>query len=881
MGETFKLNFITNGEGIVTIAEPEGFDGVDFNLKQKEKGYGRDISFAGGEVQFTFYRMNNHYFETIMYYFETFGWESEVKLIIEKEGIDNIIGDLDFKEADTDQLEYFSCKVIQDTNRAILERRADVKVDVFSSENIDGDAILPISTENILVKSKPITQISNWGVSIPFWAFTGNIVTFRVLHQNPLNVVEGYEIADTLSFLDRYIITSAGNSPTSLQLKNFAIIEAQDNLSNITITIENLLISYFIETGGDFDDNNILVGIPVEPEIRLYIGTDDNVQSISLYTSPLTFTKEFIGNESIDRFGDFTGTADRWDLTFDTRTINVGNIPRGFSLYAIFFMGRYNTITEWLEGDMTARATSIAYNTIAPSIRLYDAVSQVVLSTSGLATSFPFAEVNGEMYDQRLLNGNLLRNILDRPFNITLKDIGEWLPEINGDYEVQNDSTVFFGKYEDFYTNTEVGVFTGARFDDYKKSFNKRYAINLFSYGYKKFQAQKENEVDNTFDVVHGESQWSVLNRFVENKKEVKIGFVRDAFYIEEQRKKAISESSSTSTQDDDTIFIVDTLEATEDSVFEETDFLQHTYDVNTSILKLSNTGSFSFILIGLAVGEIFEILGGDSNAGTYTITNVSSNSVSLSGTSSANNDGERVTSFRYIVSLSTSRYITWANEGFNYIDNINNPNSYANLKYTVKRNIRRFYNQYLATANAYTNSAIKNTEYKNNGDLSLSYEGFQTVESDPLTPDNPILSPYTHQITLVTDFNTYKALEDSVKTDRGYIRTFDAKGLVIKIYPMEMKFINSAEYGELTIFGEEKNQPSLINIVYGNIGYLTINDEYRTTNIIYENEGEIFYIFDALGKLLYNPVFWQKITINDAVPTSKEQLIEWLSLIS
>jgi hypothetical protein len=881
MGETFKLNFVTNGEGIVDIDELVGFDGIDFKLKQKEKGYGRDISFAGGKVKFTFYRMRNHYFETIMYYFETFGWESEVKLIIEKEGIDNIIGDLDFKEADTDQLEYFSCNVIQDTNRAILERRAEINVDMFSSENVDGDTINPLTTENVLVKAKPITQISNWVVST-YWAFTGNISGFRILYQNPLNVVEDYEIQNTVSFFDRYIITSAGFPPTNSELKNFAIIDAQDNLSNITITVENLLISYFVGTGEDFNDNSTYTGVDVTPGLTLYVGTDDNVQSIYREGINLAYTKEFIGSESIERFGDFTGVADRWDLTFDDVTINIDSIPRGYKLYAVFYMDRYNTIVEWLEGEMTSVATSIAYNTIAPSIRLYDVVSQVVLSTSGLATSFPFTEINGEMYDQRLFNGNLLRNITDRPFNVSLKDISEWIVEINGDYEVQNDNTVFFGKYADFYTNNEIGVFTDVRFDDYKKSFNKKYAINQLIYEYKKYQSQKENEVKNTFDVVHGSSQWSILNRFVENKKEVSVGFVRDAFYIEEQRKKAILESNSTSTQDDDTIFIIDTLEAITESIFEETDFLQHTFDENIGILKITNTGDFSFILLGIVVGDIFEILGGDTNAGTYTVESVGSSSITLSGTNaSTNGDGERVTSFRYIISLETARYITWTNEGFTYIDNINNPNNYANLKYTIKRNIRRFYSQYLATANTYTNSAIKNTEYKNNGDLSLGYEGMQTVESDPYTPTDPILSPYTHQITLVTDFNTYKALENSIKTDRGYIRTFDAKGLVIKIYPQEMTYVNSAEIGELKIFGEEKNQPSLINIIYGNTGYLTINDEYRTTNIIYENVGEIFYIFDALGRLLYDPVFWQKITVNDAVPTTKEELIQWLSLLS
>lgn len=112
-GETFKLNFITNGEGIKPIDEPGGFDSVPFTFKQDEKRLGRDAFFGGdNENQFTFFKMRNHELETLLYYFETFGWESHVDLIIEKDGIDNIIGRLDFLYAETDLLGYFKCKVI-------------------------------------------------------------------------------------------------------------------------------------------------------------------------------------------------------------------------------------------------------------------------------------------------------------------------------------------------------------------------------------------------------------------------------------------------------------------------------------------------------------------------------------------------------------------------------------------------------------------------------------------------------------------------------------------------------------------------------------------------------------------------------------------------
>uniref|UniRef100_UPI003562061D hypothetical protein n=1 Tax=Seonamhaeicola sp. TaxID=1912245 RepID=UPI003562061D len=162
-GETFKLNFVTNGEGIFTINEPIGFNSIPFTLKQEDKRLGRDIFFGGdNENKFEFYRKRSHKIDLLFYYYETYGWESEVKLIIEKDGIDNIIGDLDFANAETDLLEYFKCSVIQDSGQALLKKREDITVDLFSDETVDEEYIEPLVTENILVLSKPTIQKSSW-----------------------------------------------------------------------------------------------------------------------------------------------------------------------------------------------------------------------------------------------------------------------------------------------------------------------------------------------------------------------------------------------------------------------------------------------------------------------------------------------------------------------------------------------------------------------------------------------------------------------------------------------------------------------------------------------------------------------------------------------
>jgi hypothetical protein len=97
-------------------------------------------------------------------YYKTYGFESEVEFILKKNGVTFTVGLLDFQMAKTDLLTYFECKVIQENNRAIINRRSDINVDVFSDKDLDLNTITPLTTENILLKAKPVLQVSEWKV---------------------------------------------------------------------------------------------------------------------------------------------------------------------------------------------------------------------------------------------------------------------------------------------------------------------------------------------------------------------------------------------------------------------------------------------------------------------------------------------------------------------------------------------------------------------------------------------------------------------------------------------------------------------------------------------------------------------------------------------
>lgn len=747
--------------------------------------------------------------------------------------------------------------------KAKLYRNKEFNVDVFSDEDINGNPITPLITQNVLVKSKPIAQSSSWEAPSSFSSLLYAEINLsrgnRYYAFNPAVSNIKYEIDNSL--LPFQPLSQRYNEESSILNvidNDYRILDAQDNLRNIKIDVSAL--DFHLDSSGD--------GY-IECKFELRYGSD-------FYTADkVTFFQEVVNGTSYTNKTSFTHTIDY--------------LNRGDKIWLYFYLRvRVSQTGGGITfGNLTANsmnvditATRVTYNTIVPSIRLYDGVSQVVKSISGLTTSFPFAQAGGEMYNQRIFSGNLLRTLTGRAFNISFKDIEEWLPEINGDYQVNDDGSVYFGRYADFYKNTEIGVFTDVRFDTYKKTFNPRFAINQFTYKYKKYASQKEKEIENTFDIAHGETQWRLMNDEVENKKEVDVNFVRDSFYLDEQRRKAFDLNANTSTQDDDTIFILDTKELENDLEFTETDFLRHTYDEETGYLKLTNTGNFNFQLLGIAVGETFKILD-DVNAGTYTLIEVTDRYIVINnGSGSIANNGERTTQFTYIVSTTTAPFISWSNEGFSYIDGITDTENFANLRYTIKRNIVRFYNQYLATCNLFAKKAIKNTSYKNNGTLALNYEGLQTVENEAFTPTTPLLSPYKHEIKLIMDFNTFMQLQSKARNEKGYIRFIDANMHVVKGFIQEATFKNTDKNGEMTAIIEEKYEQSTVNIVYSGESYIIINDEYRVHKLRYEVDGEKIKLKDEHGLLLYNPIYWHKIAVNSAISTTKEELLGKLKLL-
>jgi len=837
----FTLNFKSDNYGLKQIDEPFGTSDINFSLKQKDNGMGRDVSFSGGEIQFEFTHLRNHELKQLLYYHRKFGFEAVVVLTIEIDPLNKYTCDLDFATAETDDLEYFRCKGIEDGKLQIVKARKSVKVDLLSDVDVDGNYIGALVPDNILLLAKPVIQSSEWKSASSYITKTSHLGEYINICTQILNS----GIQDTYS---PYL-----QNGTFADRDFFKVLTAVNALKDININIKVKGNT----TGG------------TEKVIRVFVLKGNTIGTATSY-----------------EISNYSGSG---TVAFDINQFkHFDSIERGESLWMYVLVTQvlaYELTTTIETSNVTISAESTAYNSISKSLRLVDVMRQVVKSISGLQINAPRFEALGEFYDNRLFNGNFLRGITDKPFYVSLEDIEKSLPEMRGDWEIGSDGKIFFGIEQDFYANNEVGFFNNTQFSEMNKTFNPKYMINEFGFKYSNYQSLKENEEPNSADTIHGESKFVFFNKSVENKKEVEIDWTRDAFLIESTRRKALEITETTASQDDDTIFCIDSINTTFDNTFIEVTQLEHSFSAITNRLNLRNDGSVNFVSLGIEVGSVFVIQTIDPNAGNYTVFSVTQNTLELVRTSvgviGTIGNGNRLTKYTYTLSLAFVPFTNYTNQGFSETENLSSADNYSNRRYSIKRNIYNYWKSYLATANLYwKNSPLKNTWYKNNGDYTAKYAGVKLTEKADFIPDNPILTPvlYNEIVFANVDFLDFITLQNSIRSNRGFVRTIDNNERVIKIHSIDLEY--SLLEKELKIKGEERFEPASMTIVKQPNGYILINGQTGVSSILYEIKNEKVYIYDANRYRLYNPVYWMEVSINGAFADTKDILDNWLSLL-
>ena len=763
------LVFNSDGFGRVEIIEPVGFDGADFTFKQEKDRYGRDVSFAGGEVQFTFYKLTNyrgitHQFERLIEYRNTYGYESEVQYIIQYDGVDHIVGELDFEASTTDNYEKFECKVIQDQLEAVIKRNKGVNVNLLSDVDVNNEAIEPIEVQKVLVKATPLSVVSEWSMPTP--------VIFKDNDARDPTSIFGFSPQIVRSDIANTLSPFSGFDFSNDRAEDCVYIEAIDNLIDLEFKISNF--NYAVNFSG-----SVL-------KIIIRVGVDFNDAQDTEIVTPIP---------NNDNNGNYT--------------FRIPEIKRNERLWCYVFVentaGFMQVRIDSAEVSLTA--TSNAIDSVSNSIRLIDAMEQVTASISGATVDAPEFQQGGILYDNFLILGNQLRNIDITTFDITFEDILKGIKEFDADYEVQADGSVYFGTRDTFYKDERLETFTIHPSNTFNKAVNPRFAINTFEFSYDHYEKGQNESLENSREGIHTESQYKLPNKRVVNKKEVKCPWGRDPFEIEKVRRQGLKVSDETSQENDDDIFIIDVYNETGSIPRTESFSANHVIS-DTIFLDIINDGSFNWSISGISIGDTVVLSG--ENAGNYYVSQIGEANLTLVAVFPQPDptfQGVAYTTLAY--NVTSTDLVIATDQEFSTVVGATDREGFANMSYSIARNTRRFFGTYLKTASYFHPlGLITNTLFKYNGDFYTKKIGetVTVVENANLLAislPEAILTTETTEVEVICDYLRFRALVAALRTQRGYVTVLDHNQNEINIYPQELTF-NWKEH-KLYINGEDK----------------------------------------------------------------------------
>ena len=914
----FYLNFV-NSIGRFEITEPVKFDGASFIVEQDDKRYGRDVSFMNESIDLFFYNgvydvadnplmlpngtVVNHLTQGFEYLIEerkTYGFEAEIEFILERNGVEFVVGVLDYQNAETDQYTYLSCKVIQNTSRQIIKRREDYAVDVFSDEDVEGNYIEPLTTVNILQKSKPVVQLSKWqGTGTAFYAFGVGSDDSYFYQNTYVNTIES-GIDNTLNgSISQILPPDTIVADFDAKFYNFGYVDTLNDFTNVKMVIEDVTIDYFIPVGDDFEDDWVFGTSGAIAIIGNIYETGDlpNPTPVSTFTQQFyeptnnpnpnntVFSYEFLGTEPMpqNNFG-ISGNGDRYRITIPNIEITIPNVSRGHRIAWSWRTGRDTTVVKWNStGNVSIQGTSTAIDTVIKGVRWIDLIKQNVKSISGLEVYAPQLDVGGQFYDNFAFTGNLIKGRDDVAFPVDFKTLMETIQEHNADYQILNDK-VYISSYPNFYPNKEIGAFLSAPDDSAKSYFNERYTINEVYFNYKTFEQDKDS--GNTIDAVHTETEWSLDNRQVENTKEISLPQIRDPFKIQFSIDEAVKDT--TSTDEDDKLFLVDVVPLAPSTRGGFTATMTHNVNDNGQVQLLKDADLPSWAVLGFEVGSSFEITS-DDNEGTYTVAEIEDSIITLTPDATQSFTGESLTTVEY--PFTNVQYTNRTNEGFTLIENVLSPDRYSNLLYTPKRNLKHW-ESYIKTASKYKpNGSFRNRYFKSNGELTTQFTGetTPTVEAADIPNselNEAILTPYIYETRLVVAYedmvNALTLLETINEDDSigGFFRCINNNGRVLKLYAKKLEYEPATE--TLLLTGEERDEGDTVTITSGTP--ITINEvgyDINTSYEWYESNNDYLVLFDNNNLPIINPTHYENVVIDGETFDSIELLLQKLIEIS
>lgn len=866
------LRFISLGkEELYQICEPIGFDTSNFVKQQEAKRYARSIEY-GSIDNLTFVDAVGQYIETpqiinpqgdssnyldyglqwLLSIYKDYGFESKVEYILEKNGVQFSNGMLDFTEKDiTDGYTYISCKLIQKNKVADLKRRLDDKFNAFGTKNAKQETITPIATENLLMKGLLIGKKSSWDSPdvIDNFLFEESFIgqKTQVNRWNHCKNIVTDEISNTLTFLNGFFYYEdiINSSPY-----DFKYVKAKKELFDIKVKISDFIWNQQVTETGDGRTENLF---------RIAWGVDGN----------------FFGTiDIIDNNVKGNNTA-----TYTVNDIfNIPYLPAGAFIYIYIecvlkvtsdFLGTveaYNQISKY-KIEISVNEKSI--DQVIKACRWIDLIKQSSLYSCGIPVNAPLFENGGVHYNNMVFNRRMISQNTDS-FYCTPKNAFESIEEVNCDYE-PNETEIFIGHQGDFYINQEVAAFQIIPSEDFTIEENDRCAINKFSFEYKTFEQDRSSE--NTDLAIHTSTEWLIQNDNVENKKEINIEFVRDPLSIQKVVDLELLQPT-TSTQEDDKVYISNAIQLAPSS-FNEFGrvLLCRIIDGNLEILNRTSDGStdvfINWLSLGFGVNATITITEG-SNLGTYKVVALTRSILTLQPiTATPTSQGDLFIRIKYF--YTDVFWTTRTNEGFSIGD-------FQNQAYSIKRNMK-YFSEYFSSCLLYQKKDIINSYFKSNGTYQsqLNSETIPLVENATVTYNSlslPYITPKVYKLNCYAEFKDILNYLETYKTQKGFIRTFDSNGRVIKGYVRDLDHLWSENKLSLTI--EEKFETIYLVLTYVD-GILTVNDAvYDLSGVSnwWKFENDYIKLYDKNNIPLSNFYNYKFVNLNGLTYETKNELI-------
>jgi len=869
---THYLRFISLGRtDLYEICEPIFFDAANFIQKQENKRYSRSIEY-GAINKLSFVDANgialstpkvvnpqgdifNHLdygLQWLLYIYKNYGFQSKVEYILEKNGLQFSGGMLDFTDKEvTDNYSYVACKLIQKNKVADLKRQLDSKFNLFGTVDAKNNTITPATTIDFLRKAQPLNQSSKW--SLPetktfLISDDDSVIGSERRVYNFLNRVDTYGINDTLSFLQDNVRV-ANDSQAETVANDFIYLRFQNDISNGVLTFKDINLQFTPIANVLTYDVKIYYAFSVDSVFDysakqlLYSGTEPTSVSVNQ-----TFSNIFQERSNSLHF---------WIETTLQKTAVVA--PAVLQVV-------------WNSGEITMDLTETAIDTVTKGVRWIDAIKQGSKFACGLPVDASLFDVGGIHYNNVIFNRNGISGKTDN-FTATAKLLLESIEEVNCDYE-PNENGIYIGHQTDFYENVEIARFDVIPDESFSIEENDRCQINKHIYKYKTFQ--QDRTVKGTGDAIHTDSEWRIFNDNVENVKEVSLDFVRDSLTHQATVDLEIAQPS-TSTNDDDKINIVEITSLAPSSFNEfSARLLMRITNGKLEILNRDSQNNSDVVInweiLGFSVGSSFQITYGE-NIGSYTVFAITPSVLTLTPiafTPTFNGDAFIRVKYFYTNVL----WVTRTDEGF-----ISNPLNLQNVRYSIKRNMTNYFGEYYAGCLMYEKKDIVNGYFKSNGGYTSQMAG----EASPVTENatilysslpNPLITPKIYNITCFAEFEDILNYLEAYKVNRGFIRTFDSQGKVIKGFIQSLDHLWQENRLKLVI--EEKFETEYLILTFAN-GILTVNDApYNLSGVSdwWRFDNDFIKLYDADSKPLSNYYKYDLVELNGVIYPTKADLV-------